>query len=212
MKSDIKIFPSLLACDMSKFQDEINRVEKIVDGIHYDVMDGDFVPNLSFGAPVLKCLNTSAPLGFDAHLMVSNPDVLLEDFAKAGASSLSVHVETCAHIHRTLQEINRLGMKAGVALNPATPYEVAYEAIKKSDFVLVMSVNPGFGGQKFLPEVLDKIRKIRENFPRKDIQVDGGITDETASLVIEAGANWLVSGSYLFSAKNISEAVASLHQ
>jgi len=208
MKKEIKIFPSVLAADLGNLQGEIDRADEFSDGIHYDVMDGNFVPNLSYGAPVLKCLKSKNI--FDAHLMVQNPDVLLEDFAKAGAGMLSVHFEACQNVHRTLQRINELGMKSGIALNPGTSYEMAYEAIKKADFVLVMSVNPGFGGQKFLPEVLEKIQKIRKNFPEKDIQVDGGITDKTASLVMNAGANFLVAGSYLFGADNFSSAVESL--
>jgi len=208
MKKEVKIFPSLLACDLGKMQSEVDRADEFSDGIHYDVMDGNFVPNLSYGAPVLKCLRSKNI--FDAHLMVSNPDILLEDFAKAGAGMLSVHFEACQNVHRTLQRINELGMKSGIALNPGTSYEQAYEAIKKADFVLVMSVNPGFGGQKFLPEVLEKIRKIRKTFPEKDIQVDGGITDKTSSLVVEAGANILVAGSYFFGADSLSVAYSSL--
>lgn len=207
---DIKIFPSLLACNMGKFQEEINRAEKFSDGIHYDVMDGQFVPNLSFGSPVLQHLTTKAEFGFDAHLMCQNPDVLLEDFAKARAASLSVHFEACPNIHRTLQRINELGMVSGVALNPGTSYQSAYEAIKKADFVLIMSVNPGFGGQKFLPEVLEKVEMIRKNFPEKNIQIDGGITDQTAPLAVKAGANWLVAGSYLFGAENFEQAAKKL--
>lgn len=206
--SSIQIFPSVLAADLGNLQAEINRADPYSDGIHYDVMDGNFVPNLSYGAPVLKCLKSKNI--FDAHLMVQNPENLLEDFAKAGAGMLSVHFEACQNVHRTLQQINELGIKSGIALNPGTSYESAYEAIKKADFVLVMSVNPGFGGQKFLPEVLEKIQKIRENFPEKDIQIDGGITNKTAPLAIEAGANLLVAGSYLFGAENFSAASALL--
>ena len=208
MKKEIKIFPSVLAADLGNLQSEIDRADEFSDGIHYDVMDGSFVPNLSYGAPVLKCLKSKNI--FDAHLMVQNPDILLEDFARAGAGMLSVHFEACQNVHRTLQRINELGMKSGIALNPGTSYEMAYESIKKADFVLVMSVTPGFGGQKFLPEILEKIQKIRRDFPKKDIQVDGGITDKTASLVIEAGANLLVAGSYLFGADDFSSAVESL--
>ena len=208
MKKEIKIFPSVLAADLGNLQSEIDRADEFSEGIHYDVMDGNFVPNLSYGAPVLQCLHSKNI--FDAHLMVQNPEILIEAFAKAGAGMLSVHFEACQNIHRTLQQINELGMKSGVALNPGTSYEQAYEAIKKADFVLVMSVNPGFGGQKFLPEVLEKIRKIRKNFPEKDIQIDGGITDITAPLAIEAGANLLVAGSYLFGAENFETAANRL--
>lgn len=207
---DIKIFPSLLACNMGKFQSEIDHVDPLCDAIHYDVMDGQFVPNLSFGAPILSHLKTDTELGFDAHLMCQNPDILLEDFAKAGATSLSVHLEACPNIHQTLQKINQLGMVSGIALNPGTSYQAAYEAIKKANFVLIMSVNPGFGGQKFLPEVLEKVSLIRKNFPGKNIQIDGGITDITAPLAIQAGANWLVAGSYIFGAKNMESAIQKL--
>lgn len=206
----IKIQPSLLACNMSEFQKEIDKIDPFVDGIHFDVMDGQFVPNLSFGFPVLSHLQTQTELGFDAHLMCENPDILLDGFAKAGAKALSVHFEACPNIHRTLQRINELGMISGVALNPATSYAQSYEAIKKADFVLIMSVNPGFGGQKFLPEVLEKVKEIRKNFPEKNIQIDGGITDKTAPLAIEAGANLLVSGSYLFGADDLENACKSL--
>lgn len=206
------ISPSLLAANMGALQSEVDRADNFVDGMHFDVMDGQFVPNLTFGAPILEHLSTKTTLGFDAHLMVENPDVLLEDFAKAGAKHLSVHMETCPNIHRTLQRINELGMRSGVVLNPGTSYEYAYEAIKKADYVLIMSVNPGFGGQKFLPEVLEKIRKIRTNFPEKDIQIDGGISDTTVKDAVNAGANWLVAGSYLFGADNFGTAVKKLRE
>lgn len=208
----VKIQPSLLACDMGKFQKEIDAIEPFVDGIHFDVMDGQFVPNLSFGSPILSHLSTQTELGFDAHLMCENPDILLEGFAKAGAKALSVHFEACPNIHRTLQRINELGMISGVALNPATSYAQSYEAIKKADYVLVMSVNPGFGGQKFLPETLEKIEEIRKNFPEKNIQIDGGITNETAPLAIAAGANWLVSGSYIFQSDDMQLACNALRK
>jgi len=204
MKDDnnIKIFPSLLSAHAGKFQEEINSIEEVVDGIHFDVMDGQFVPNLTFGAPVLSYLSTKAPMGFDAHLMVQNPDILIDDFAQAGCQSLSVHAEVLPHIHKTLEYIKSSGMKAGIVLNPANSFEYVKEAIAVADYVLVMSVNPGFGGQKFIPEVLTKIETIRKSFPKKDIQIDGGINNETAILAKNAGANWFVSGSYLFSAPN----------
>lgn len=207
---DIKIFPSLLSANAGAFQVDIDKMDAYCDAIHFDVMDGQFVPNLSFGAGVMQHLTTSSPLGFDAHLMVEQPDILIDDFAKAGCSSLSVHVEVLPHIHKTLQSIQAKGMKAGVVLNPGTSFAFAEEAIAMADYVLVMSVNPGFGGQKFIPAVLDKVRAIRAAYPEKDIQIDGGITNETAPLAIEAGANWLVSGSYLFGAENLEEAVQSL--
>jgi ribulose-phosphate 3-epimerase len=209
---DIKIQPSLLACNMGKIQDEINSIDSFVDGIHFDVMDGQFVPNLSFGAPVLEHLSTKTELGFDVHLMCEQPDILLESFANAGAKAICVHMEACPNIHRTLQVIKSFNILAGVVLNPATSYETAYEAIKFADYVLIMSVNPGFGGQKFLPETLEKIEKIRKNFPEKIIQIDGGITEKTAPLAIEAGANWLVAGSAIFKAENREEACKKLRK
>lgn len=200
----IKIMPSLLSADMSQLGAEIARAEPFVDGFHFDVMDGQFVPNLTFGAPVLKCLTSSKP--FDAHLMVEQPEVLLADFAKAGASALSVHVETCPHIHKTLQSIRALNMKAGVVLNPGTSFEFASEAIALSDFVLIMSVNPGFSGQSFIPETLAKVRRIRAEFPSLDIQIDGGMSDKTIAAALEAGANWIVSGSYFWEAADLAHA------
>lgn len=197
----VKIMPSLLSANFGALQADIDRVEPFVDGFHFDVMDGQFVPNLTVGAPVLQCLQSQKP--FDAHLMVEKPDVLLEDFAKAGASALSVHVETCPHLHRTLQRIRDLGMKAGIVLNPATSIEGYPDAIAMADYILIMSVNPGFGGQKFIPETLTKVQKIREQFPKKDIQIDGGINEKTIQSAIEAGANWIVSGSYFWKSENV---------
>ncbi len=202
--SQIKIAPSLLSADMSRFAAEIARAEPFVDGFHFDVMDGQFVPNLTFGAPVLKCLTSTKP--FDAHLMVEKPDVLLEDFAKAGADALSVHVEVCPHIHKTLQTIRLLKMRAGVVLNPGTSFEFAREAIALADFVLIMSVNPGFSGQSFLPETLQKVRRIRDEFPDLDIQIDGGMSDKTIGAALAAGANWIVSGSYFWQAQDLQHA------
>ena len=207
---DIKIQPSLLACNLGKIQEEINSVDDYIDGIHFDVMDGQFVPNLSFGAPVLEHLSTQSELGFDVHLMCEQPDILIESFVKAGANAICVHMEACPNIHRTLQVIKNSDILAGVVLNPGTSYETAYEAIKFADYVLIMSVNPGFGGQKFLPEVLEKVSKIRKEFPEKIIQIDGGITAETAPLAIEAGANWLVAGSAIFKAKDRKKACQTI--
>jgi len=165
----LKIFPSLLAANMGALQKEIESVESFSDGIHFDVMDGDFVPNLTFGAPVLKHLKTKTV--FDVHLMVQHPERLIDDFVKVGADMISVHFEACQNLHRVLQQIKEHGKKAGVAINPTTSFESAKDAIAMADFVLVMSVNPGFGGQKFIPEVLLKIEQIREKFPEKDIEV-----------------------------------------
>jgi ribulose-phosphate 3-epimerase len=206
--SDIKVFASLLSADFGSLQTEIHRGEAFVDGFHVDVMDGVFVPNLTFGAPVLGCVKSKKP--FDVHLMVENPDILLSDMVSAGADAISVHVETCPHLHRTLQNIRKLGIMSGVAINPATSFETVCDALPFADYVLVMSVNPGFSGQSFIPETLEKVRKIRERYPHKDIQIDGGINDKTASLVVEAGANWIVSGSYFWKAPSLKEAVRIL--
>ncbi len=203
----VKIFPSLLSADFGNLQADVHRTEDCVDGFHFDVMDGQFVPNLTVGAPVLRCIKSKRP--FDVHLMVEKPDILLKDFSDAGAAAVSVHFETCPHLHRTIEMIHELGMAAGVAINPATSFQAAYEAIRMADFVLIMSVNPGFSGQSFIPEVLGKVRKIRAEFPQKDIQIDGGINDQTIHLVLEAGANWIVSGSYFWNAKD-TKAVASI--
>lgn len=203
-----KIFASLLAAHAGMFQKEIDTMDEYCDGIHFDVMDGHFVPNLTFGAGVMQWLKTKTC--FDAHLMVENPDIFIGDFAKAGTSSLSIHGEQTPHVHRSLQLIKSHGMQAGIAINPATSFEFAKEAIAFADFVLVMSVNPGFGGQQFIPQSIEKIQTIKKYFPEKIIQVDGGINDKTAPLAIRAGADWLVSGSYLFTAPDLSQAVASL--
>lgn len=205
---DIKIFPSILAADFGALNADIATVESYIDGIHFDVMDGHFVPNLTVGAPVLKCLKTQHPI--DAHLMVSNPDSLIEDFAKAGASMLSVHQEVCPNIQNTIQNIQKHKMLAGIALNPDTNIETIFPLLDQLDYILIMSVFPGFGGQKFIPEVLPKITQLRQIKPNLDIQVDGGINAETAQMVKEAGANLLVAGSYIFNASNRAEAIAKL--
>jgi ribulose-phosphate 3-epimerase len=204
----IRISPSLLSADFGALQADINRAEPFVDGFHFDVMDGQFVPNLSAGAPVLACVSSQKPI--DAHLMVHNPDVLLPAFAKAGAAAISVQFEACTHLHRTLQNIRELGMQAGVAVNPATSFETISEAVKLADYVLVMSVNPGFSGQAFIPEVLEKVAKIRAVYPEKDIQIDGGINDKTINQALQAGANWIVSGSYFWGADDMQKAADCL--
>lgn len=208
MPNPVKVSPSLLAAHLGNLQAEIDRAEPFVDGFHFDVMDGHFVPNLTMGAPVLAMLKSGKP--FDAHLMVTNPDELLADFAKAGAAALSVHFETGFHLHRTLQKIRSLGMRAGVALNPTTSFEAAYEAIGYADFVLIMSINPGFSGQAFIPEVLQKTRRIRAAFPDKEIQIDGGANGQTIGAILEAGVNWIVSGAYFWSHPDLGAAANTL--
>lgn len=205
---EIKIMPSILSADFGRLDEEIASVEKWIDGIHFDVMDGHFVPNLTIGAPVMKCLKTKLPI--DAHLMVTNPDDLIEAFSEAGASTLSFHAEVVKNPLKTIGKIKENGMKAGIALNPDTGFETIANILDELDFVLIMSVFPGFGGQKFIPKVVGKIRQIREVKPKMDIQVDGGINAETARIVKEAGANWLVAGSYIFGSENREKAILKL--
>ncbi len=210
MKKEVIIAPSLLAADFSRLTEEVKAIENTnAKWLHLDVMDGNFVPNISFGADIIKAIRKDTNLYFDAHLMIEKPEWYIDAIANAGVQSISVHVESTNHLDRALQLIKAKGIKAGVAINPATDIAFLDNIYEKLDLILVMTVNPGFGGQKFLNQMLEKIRKIRNKFPDIDIQVDGGINDETAKLVIEAGANILVAGSYVFSG-NYSEKVNSL--
>ena len=210
MKKKIIIAPSLLAADFSKLKEEVKAIENTkAKWLHLDVMDGNFVPNISFGADIVKAIRKDSNLYFDAHLMIENPEWYIDTMADAGVQSISIHVEATKHLDRALQLIKVRGLKAGVAINPATDIAFLDNIYEKLDLILVMTVNPGFGGQKFLNQMIEKIRKVRNKFPHIDIQVDGGINNETAKLVIEAGANILVAGSYVFSG-NYSEKVNSL--
>jgi ribulose-phosphate 3-epimerase len=213
---NIQISPSILSADFSQLGTEIKRLEEGgADMIHVDVMDGHFVPNLTIGPPVIKAVREITDVYFDAHLMIEDPDVILEDFASAGVQGITVHVEVCAHLNRTLSRIRELGCRAGVAVNPATGVDSLAHCLHLTDLILVMTVNPGFGGQAFIPEMLPKIEQVATMIGNRDIQlqVDGGITAKTAPLVRQAGANNLVAGSAIFGAKeDYSEAIAALRQ
>lgn len=212
----ILIAPSILSADFGRLNEDIKTVEAYSDMIHVDIMDGHFVPNIMFGAPVVAKLKSGRPM--DVHLMIENPQDYLEDFAKAVSKAhgkradcyLTVHQEACTHLHRVVQQIKKFGMKAAVALNPATPLYTIEPILKDFDMVLLMTVNPGFGGQEFINSVLPKIQALRNKAPKLNIQVDGGINDKTAKLAVRAGANILVAGSYIFGAKDREKAIKSL--
>jgi len=204
----IKISPSILSADFGRLNEEIKTIEKFADVIHVDVMDGHFVPNITIGAPVVKWIKTKLPL--NCHLMIEHPENFIDAFAKAGAETIVVHQEVCPHLNKVIQQIKDAGCRAGVSINPGTPMEVLEEVLEDLDEVLIMSVNPGFGGQSFIESALGKIAAVRELAPELDIAVDGGINAETGRLCVEAGANILVAGSYIFGAKNRKKAIESL--
>lgn len=212
-----KIAPSLLSANFVRLAEDISRIEAAgADWLHLDIMDGHFVPNLSFGPPVVAAIRKITKLPLDVHLMVTNPAELIEAFAAAGADWLTVHVETEPHLHRLVDRIRELGVRPAVALNPATPLGTLEEILSEVDMVLVMSVNPGFGGQKFIPSSLSKIRRLKEQLQNTDrsviIEVDGGINQATALQVREAGADVLVAGSAVFGSDDLELAIRNLRQ
>ncbi len=209
------IAPSILSADFARLADAVQQVEAAgADWIHVDVMDGHFVPNLTVGPPIVESLRKVTTLPLDVHLMMTNPDEFIPEFAKAGADILTVHVEACPHLHRTVQSIKELGVKAGVTLNPATSATTLEQILSDVDLVLVMSVNPGFGGQKFIDSTLDKIRQIRTMITTSKgspyLEVDGGITVKNVASVLTAGADVLVAGSAIFGSTSMPEAIRQL--
>lgn len=211
----VKIAPSILSADFSMLAEEIQKVEVSgADMLHIDIMDGHFVPNLTFGPPVVSAIRKVTKLPFDVHLMVNNPENLISPFIESGADIITIHVETTSHLHRLLQTIRDRGIKAGVALNPSTSLNFIEEILTDIDMVLLMSVNPGFGGQKFIPTTIDKISRLRnivkDRNLKLDIEVDGGINQDTATQVIAAGANILVAGSAVYGAPDIAEAIRAI--
>ncbi|MBP3952080.1 ribulose-phosphate 3-epimerase [Bacillus suaedae] len=211
----IKIAPSILSANFSRLADEIKDVERGgADYIHVDVMDGHFVPNITIGPLVVEAIRPITTLPLDVHLMIEDPDQYIPLFAKAGADIISVHVEACTHLHRTIHHIKDLGIKAGVVLNPGTPVSFIETVIEDVDLVLLMTVNPGFGGQAFIPSVLKKIKEVSELANNRnlhiDIEVDGGVNEETARACVAAGANVLVAGSAIYNEKDRQQAIAQL--
>jgi ribulose-phosphate 3-epimerase len=209
------IAPSILSADFSRLGEEVKAVEKVgADWIHVDVMDGHFVPNITIGPLVVEAVKRATELPLDVHLMIEDPDRYLEDFAGAGSTLMTVQVEACVHLHRTIQAIKALDVKAGVALNPATPLSTIEWILEDVDLVLIMSVNPGFGGQKFIPQALQKISAlkpmIRAKNPNVVIEVDGGINQETIRSVAEAGADVFVAGSAIFGSSDYGKTMGKL--
>jgi len=215
MSRSVLIAPSILSADFGRLADEVSAVDQAgADYIHVDVMDGRFVPNITLGPVVVEAVRRATRLPLDVHLMIVEPEKYVEAFAAAGANLISVHVEASPHLHRTLHQIREAGARPAAVLNPSTPVDMVEDVLDDLDMVLLMSVNPGFGGQRFIPRVLDKIRRLRQLVSSRalkvDIEVDGGIDPDTAPRVIEVGANVLVAGTAVFRAKDYRAAIASL--
>ncbi|MGE0974210.1 ribulose-phosphate 3-epimerase [Staphylococcus cohnii] len=210
-----KLYPSLLSTDFLQLQEELKALEDAgVDGVHFDVMDGQFVPNISIGLPILEAVRKGTDLPIDVHLMIEEPEKYVELFATQGADMISVHVEATPHIHRVIQQIKKANVQAGVVINPGTSVDAIIPVLKMVDYVLVMTVNPGFGGQTFIQESIDKLDQLdkmkKELNLSFEIEVDGGINDETVSTVVEHGATMLVAGSYFFKQKDYKQVTQTL--
>lgn len=209
----IIVAPSILSADFLHLGDAIEMINRSdAEWVHCDIMDGYFVPNISYGMPIVRAIRPATQKLIDCHLMIERPELYIEAFAQAGAEMITVHQEASPHLDRLVEQIHSLGCRAGVAVNPSTPVELLVDLLDKVDMVLVMSVNPGFGGQKFIPRALDKVRRLRRLTPDLLIEVDGGVNAETGAKLAEAGADVLVAGSYLFGAADPLAAIAGLHR
>ena len=209
----IKISPSILSCDFAKLGQDVEKAE--IGGaeyLHIDVMDGVFVPNISFGAPIQKAIRKQSNMVFDTHLMIIDPIRYIDDFAKAGSDIITIHLESCDNVSEVLDKIHSHGIKTGLSIKPATPVETIKPYMDKVDMLLIMSVEPGFGGQSFIPNSLNKIKKARELYPSLDIEVDGGINADNINEVVKAGANIIVAGSAVFGKEDVKKAIAELKE